>query len=59
MTTPTHLVLLLEVGYHDDGGCVQLPDHAPEVREGGGDGSLGSNVAIGTLVRLYKEGTEG
>ena len=27
----TYLVLLLEVGHDDDGGCVQLPYHAPEI----------------------------
>lgn len=26
-----HLFSLLQVGHHDDGGCVLLPDHPPEV----------------------------
>ena len=59
MTTPPYLVLLLKVGYHDNSGCVQLPDHAPEVREGGGDGTLGGYVPIGTLVCLDKDRTKG
>ena len=48
----THLVLLLEVGHHDDGGCVQLPYHAPEVWESGGNWTLGGYVPVGTLEGL-------
>jgi len=48
----TYLVLLLEVGHHDDGGRVQLPNHAPEVRESGRNWTLGGYVPVGTLVSL-------
>ena len=51
-TPPHYLIVLLEVGNHDDGGAVKLPYHAPEVRKGGGDGTLGSNVGIGLVVTL-------
>ena len=47
-----YLVLLLEVGHHDDGGCVQLPYHAPEVWESGGNWTLGGYVPVGTLEGL-------
>ena len=47
-----YLIVLLEVGNHDDGRAVKLPHHAPEVREGGGNGALGSNVGIGLVVAL-------
>ena len=51
-TPPHYLIVLLEVGNHDNGGAVKLPYHAPEVRKGGGDGALGSNVGIGLVVTL-------
>lgn len=30
-TTPVYLLSLLQVGHHDDGGSILLPDHSPEV----------------------------
>jgi len=54
-TTPRYLVILLEVGYHDDGGAVKLPYHAPEIRESGGDGTLGGDVGIGMVISLEGE----
>ena len=47
-----YLIVLLEVGNHDNGRAVKLPHHAPEVRESGGNGALGSNVGIGLVVTL-------
>ena len=47
-----YLVLLFEVGHHDNGGRVKLPYHTPEVWEGGWDRTLRCNVAVGTLVGL-------
>ena len=32
-STSQYLILFLEVGYHDNGGAIQLPNHPPEVRE--------------------------
>ena len=44
----TYLVLLLEIGHHDDGGCILLPYHAPEVWESGGNWTLRGYVPVGT-----------
>ena len=49
---PTHLVVLLKVRYHDDGGNVEVPDHAPQVSKGGRYGSLRGNVAVPIVVAL-------
>ena len=55
--TCTHLVIFLQVGYHDDGGTVKFPYHSPKVWEGGGDGSLGGNVRVG-LAKALRDGTD-
>ena len=47
-----YLILFLQVGYHDDSGGVKLPNHPPEVREGGWLGTLSSNVCIRTIETL-------
>lgn len=39
-----YLVHLLDVGDHDNDGCVLLPHHAPEVRHSADDGSLCGDV---------------
>ena len=49
----TYLILFLEVGYHDNGGAVKLPNHPPEVRECGWLGALSSNVRIWTIETLW------
>ena len=51
IVTP-YLVILLEVGHHDDGGAVHLPNHSPEVWKGGRDGTLCCYVSIALLVTL-------
>ena len=46
-----HLVLL-QLGNHDDGGAVKLPDHPPEVGQSCGRRALGRYVLVGLLVAL-------
>lgn len=41
-----YLVHLLDVGDHDDDGCVLLPHHAPEVPNRADDGSLSGDVHL-------------
>ena len=43
--------LLNEVGDHDDGAALFLPDHAPKVANGAFQWSLGADVDFGRAVK--------
>lgn len=46
MAQGPYLVHLLDVGDHDNDGCVLLPHHAPEVGHSADDGSLRGDVYL-------------
>lgn len=46
MAQGPYLVHLLDVGDHDNDGCVLLPHHAPEVGHSADDGSLCGDVHL-------------
>ena len=60
LVRPVHVALethaLLELGHHDDGVCLLLPHHAPEVADGRGQRALGGDVARARPVAVHVVG---